>query len=471
MSRFSPRLLAFALFLAATPAPASDLRVGFGKADLTPDVDAAPVWIAGYGHNRKATGVHDKLWARAVALDDGSKKIALVSVDLVGLQRPSVEEVRKRLPGFAYVLIASTHNHEGPDVIGLWGPTERESGVDPSYLKLAEHRIVEAVEQAEAALTAAAASYGTAEDEELLKDARLPMAKDGVLRAVRFTRPGESKPMGLLVQWNCHPESLGSRNTLITADFPYATVKALEQEYGCPVAYFTGAVGGLMTNPVGPIKDEAGQVMKDGTYEYAEAYGEAVAALADRAIAGATPLALTPFAVSAAPVALPLANPGYRMARAAGVLPRRGFAWTGDPSKLGDPLPDRSVEGDLAIESEVAYLRLGNLHVAAIPGELYPELVYGQYEDPVQAGADFPDAPPEPPVMKSLPGEKTLLFGLANDEVGYIIPRRQWDDVPPFAYGRKEKQYGEVNSVGPDVAPILMNALRDRVREVEGDDR
>jgi hypothetical protein len=48
-----------------------------------------------------------------------------------------------------------------------------------------------------------------------------------------------------------------------------------------------------------------------------------------------------------------------------------------------------------------------------------------------------------------------MIVGLANDELGYIIPKRQWDEKPPFAYGRTSAQYGEINSVGPDTAPIL----------------
>ena len=55
-----------------------------------------------------------------------------------------------------------------------------------------------------------------------------------------------------------------------------------------------------------------------------------------------------------------------------------------------------------------------------------------------------------------MPGEKFLLVGLANDELGYIIPKRQWDDEAPFAYGRSSKQYGEVNSIGSETAPIIM---------------
>ena len=58
-------------------------------------------------------------------------------------------------------------------------------------------------------------------------------------------------------------------------------------------------------------------------------------------------------------------------------------------------------------------------------------------------------------------GRLWLLFGLANDEIGYILPRRQWDEKPPFCYGRKKSQYGETNSVGPDAGPILCRAVKE----------
>ena len=99
---------------------------------------------------------------------------------------------------------------------------------------------------------------------------------------------------------------------------------ALEARHGCPVAYFTGAIGGLMSAAEDVLKTPDGTFYREGTYEFAEAYGEAVADLADRALEGASPIALTPFAVSSVRVALPLENPLYRIARAAGVLDRFG---------------------------------------------------------------------------------------------------------------------------------------------------
>ncbi len=69
--------------------------------------------------------------------------------------------------------------------------------------------------------------------------------------------------------------------------------------------------------------------------------------------------------------------------------------------------------------------------------------------------------------MKLLPSDKAMLIGLANDELGYIIPRRQWDNAAPFAYGRKKSQYGEENSCGPQMAAVLMGALEHRVQELQ----
>jgi hypothetical protein len=190
-----------------------------------------------------------------------------------------------------------------------------------------------------------------------------------------------------------------------------------------------------------------------------------VADLASQAVDAAEPLALAPFTISARPIAVPVENSLYRVARAVGVLKRPATIWTGEFQKFGDPMTLETKAQPSAVESEVAYLRLGVLHVACIPGEIYPELVYGKFQEPVDPGADYPDAPLEPTVAGLLPGKKWLLLGLANDELGYIIPKRQWDKVAPYAYGKESGQYGEINSCGPESAPIIMAALKLRVVE------
>lgn len=462
--------------MAVSPARCAErLRVGLAQRDITPTVDGPKaVWIAGYGQNRRATGIHDPLYCRAIVVSDGRKTIALASLDLVGLQYPEVERIRRGLPQIDYALVSSTHSHEGPDVIGIWGPSPVSSGVDPDYLDFVVRQTIDCVKQAADSLQAATAAYGTTRVEGLLRDSRLPTVYDDILRVVVFGKASDNaqgkqpENLGLLVQWNCHPETLGSNNTLLTADFPYETIAALEKEHGCPAVFFIGAIGGLMTNP-SQIKTPEGDPLHDQTFPFAEAYGQQVARHASRAIAAATPIRLTPFTVCAKPIAIPLANRLYIAGRALGVLPREAVFWTGDPDDLSHAVDKNTPFDKLAVRTEVAYLRLGDLHVAGIPGEIYPELVYGRYPEPAEPGADFPEAPLEPCVADLLPGQRWLLLGLANDEIGYIIPKRQWDEKRPFAYGREKSQYGESNSCGSDVAPIVMEALARRVREAGGD--
>jgi hypothetical protein len=440
------------------------LQAGFAEADITPEVAGErPVWLAGYGTGRRATGVHDPLLARCAVLKSGDQQIGLVSVDLIGLQFPVVQKIRQAVPELDYVLVSSTHNHEGPDVIGIWGPTLFKRGVDSRYLERVEKQVVQALHEARGRLRPVTAAFGTASQEALVKDSRRPYVKDSVLRALKFL-DSDGAAAGLMVVWSCHPEAMGSRNTEVTADFPATTVQRLKQKYGCPVVYFSGAVGGLMAPPRDGVVDAAGVALQEGQWEYAARYGELVAGLAEQAIDAARPIALTPLMVARQPVLIPVSNPYYRSARALGVVARPGFEWTGDFSKVGEPIDLDSTEKETAIETEVACLRLGALRIAAMPGEVYPELVYGRFQEPVDPAVDFPEAPLERSVKQIMPSDDWMLLGLANDELGYIIPKRQWDQEPPFAYGRISAQYGEINSCNPQVAPILMEALQRTVR-------
>ncbi len=462
--------LILGVILSIAPSIGADepLQTGFASADITPTVakDAKPVWLAGYGPGRQATGVHDPLFARAVFLKHGDQKIALVSVDLVGLQLPAVQEVRKRLPGFLHITVASTHSHEGPDVIGIWGRTPFNRGVDDDYLEKVISGIVAAVSAAEESAEPVTVRYGEAHDETLVGDSRLPKAKDDKLAVLKFTSVATGKPAVLLVAWSCHPEAMGSKNTLVTADFPAATVSTLEKHYSCPVAYFSTAVGGLMGPPDERIYSDKKVELKEGDWEYARLLGEEVAKLAIKAIDDAKETKLTPFAAQSQTIYIPIDNRLYRLARILGVLKRGGFTWKNDFHIKGDPARS-DPKADMAVETEVGCLRLGELHLPLIPGEIYPELVYGKFQDPVEPNVDYPDAPLEKPVASLLPGPKWILLGLANDELGYLIPKRQWDQDPPYAYSRASSQYGEINACSCDAGPFVLAALAECIEMLE----
>ena len=453
-------LLWFCLRVVAQPE--DRLLVGFGETNVTPVLGDKPVYLAGFGHNRKATEIHDPIMVRAIVLAHDSKKIAIVSVDVVGLFNDVSQRIRKQLPGFSYILVSSTHNHEGPDTLGLWGRTFFLSGVDPDYQKRVEKGIVEAIQQADRTKQAVRASIGTATAPELLHDGREPYIKHDELVALRF-EDAKQKTTGVVVQWNCHPETLNDKNTKISADFVASTVESLQKKYQCPVVYLTGTVGGLMTSLHVEVKDEKGNSLADGTFAKTQRYGQLVGKLAEKALDGAKPVKLTPFEVRTKSFFMPIDNQLYLAGYVVGVLNRQAFIWNGDPLKANPTTAKPDKKSKLCIQSEVGWLKLGELEIAAIPGEIYPELVLSKVQDPPDKGADFPNAPIEPGIYAQMKGRHRMIVGLANDEIGYIIPKRQWDEKPPYCYGRKKSQYGEVNSLGPDTAPILCDMFKKMV--------
>jgi hypothetical protein len=156
----------------------------------------------------------------------------------------------------------------------------------------------------------------------------------------------------------------------------------------------------------------------------------------------------TQYALSAAP-------PGLRAKATVYLLdPNKGYYLAGF---LG--LIDRGHVKWGMLRSEVALLTLGEASIACVPGEIYPEIVNGGIENP--PGADFQIEPLEvPPLRELMPGKVKFVFGLANDEIGYLVPKSEWDEKPPYLYGAKGRPYGEINSVGRDAAATVHGALK-----------
>src|SRR5260370_41525261 len=135
------------------------------------------------------------------------------------------------------------------------------------------------------------------------------------------------------------------------------------------------------------ITDDQGNELKDGRFEKTERYGQAVGKLANDALSKAKPIELTPFQVKHRDVYLPVDNQLYLAGRQLKVLQREAFLWTGDSAKPGEATTEVGTNKRICMKTEVGWLRLGQLDVAAIPGEIYPELVLDKVADPAPQGA------------------------------------------------------------------------------------
>src|SRR5262249_52231533 len=232
MSGVALSFLLFAASAAAGAEPSSagaaaPFRAGFARRFTTPLLDR-PVYLAGCDHARRATGVHDDLYARCLAVADRRLTLALCSLDVIGFFLPDTEKARAlfaaKVPG-ARLVVASTHDHQGPDTLGLWGPSAVKSGVDPAYMETLRQAVADTAADAVAALAPARVAFASGRTPGLIADGREPTVIDETIVAARFTAE-DGAPLGTLVDWSSHPEALGRNNTQITADYPYYLVRA-----------------------------------------------------------------------------------------------------------------------------------------------------------------------------------------------------------------------------------------------------
>ena len=437
------------------------IQAGFSQIDITPDPKASKVYIAGFGDNRVATGVHDPLFARAIVLGQkGGKKIAIVSVDLVGLFRDFVVDTRGLVPEVDHLVICSTHNHNGPDTLGLWGPGLGRSGVDQKYMKTIQNQIPGLVRKAIANSEACKVFAAKASAPELMRDGRLPNILHDDLVILRFDALKTGKPHGFLLQWNNHPETVDSEGTLITADFVSPAMQTISQSLGCKGIYLTGTVGGLMTTIGVKVKDKLGAEMPLKKFETMERLGELLGEKAVSALKEAQPVGFSKLEYKGRVIHLPVENKGYQAFFKLGAFNRKAFV-EASPGIYESIKPSEAGDRKFWMQSEIGWIGLGDAEFFLVPGEIYPELVLGKFQEPIDPGADFPEAPLEPSLFSMSQAKWKMTVGLANDEVGYIIPKRQWDEKAPFCYGRSKSQYGEINSLGNETAPRICGAFKE----------
>jgi hypothetical protein len=386
------------------------MKVGFAQTIITPSLDR-PVFLAGFGNNRRAVSVHDDLYACALALSDGQNTIVLCALDLIGFFRPDVYEVIQNIKRpDVKIVIASTHTHHGPDTMGLWGPDDKTRGVDAAWMSATKEKISATILNALAALKPAAVKWTSVHVPGLAKNARNPEVVDDELTVFQFINT-DHRPLVTGVNFPCHPEVLWEHNPHITSDYVGCLRDEIEKQTGAPCIFFSGALGGMLTPDV-----------KDHSFEEAEFMGKKLAGEGIKALEQVTSEQPPVISLHKKEITLKLTNPLYRIA-----------FWR----KL---MPDVRQRG--RVTSEVNLVKIGGLWLATVPGEMLPKLGLALKSQLREAGA-------------SVAG----VIGLANDELGYILPAE--DFKYPWNPFRPGKHYEETNSISKEIGPKVMAGLKE----------
>jgi hypothetical protein len=471
------------------------LRAAACAREITPVTGVnydGPIFMAGFDNDRRATGVHDPLWARGFVLQDAQQKLAFVTLDVVGYFYNEVQTLRADPAlggrGFDAVMVSSTHNHEGPDTMGLWGPDPTTDGTNDRYLDFVNQQVVQCVLDADAALAPAELRFATGStvgaslppNTDLVADGHvlqelalpgnlflgvyLPMRPEPYLvegdpgpiinpsvPALQIRNRVSRETIATVVNFASHPEALGSDNTLLTSDFPHFMREALEARYGGTAIYVSADLGVLQGPLDVDVTDpDTGQPAPRRTFRFAEVMGEALAERAAAALDAAPGWDAEPALElhSSGPIEVRVENLFFQALAGLGVFGRR--ALSSDPQEPP------------TITTEVNVVRIGPAQLVYTPNELDPQI--GDRYRALMTGA-----------------EHRWIVGLGNDEIGYQMPAEKFNpacfecsffllafdslDNCPLYQALGEGEQGVdcstvfINNIGPGADPLLSGQI------------
>lgn len=451
-----------ALFIPAPKTPVSQAETyssdgnswhfGFGSRQILPDESSPqPLYIAGYNSGVEITGVRDYCQARAVWLDTGEDGVLLIGIDCVGLDSGTVALIRENLsdlPNCASIHVYSTHTHAGIDTLGLWGPLAVD-GKNDAYMDALIRAATQAARDAAASRAAGTLHLGQIRTPGMFRDSRDPQVFDEFLYQLRFAATDGGSGLRLFF-YGAHPEALRSDNTLLSRDFPGVLCDEVTAATGDNTMFFPGAIGGLIMTKefISPAQNAEQNLTITGNK-------------------------LTAYALAITPDAEQELNPNLALSRKEFAVPMDNIAFLA--YKYLGALNHKLVRAESAtgygVKTELGVLKLDTVGLALIPGEIFPELVYG-----VLYGSASPEnTNPEPlrTIAAQYAIKQLLVVGLSNDEIGYIVPPSDFlvSEALPYLEQatdyKGDRHYEETNSLGPACATVIANAFEDVLKALQ----
>jgi len=350
------------------------LTAGMAVVDITPPVGTP---LGGYGarRGRPSTGVHDPLHAKALVLDNGRERVAIVTCDLIGVGKVVKRQVLARVARAtqlddAHLLICASHTHSGPGALTPEFAWQLAMGrYDARLRRGLVERLAAVIISANGHRKPARIGWGSATAPEFVSNRREQDAErvtDPEMMVVRVDAQ-DGKPLAVLVNYAAHGTCLDDDNMLVSADFAGYLQRGLEQGVGQGVVamYANGAQGDQSPHSPGGKRG----------YDAAQEVG---LGLAERALEVWRTID-TRDNVKLAAVAYPV-----RL-----------------PENVGTLMSGAS--------TEIQALSVAGLGIMAVPGEMTAPLGMRLKEQARRLGFGQP-----------------CIFGLANDHIGYILTEDQY---------------------------------------------
>ena len=241
---------------------AGDFRASCVKVDITPEES---LWLLGYGP-RKSEGVHDRIYHRIAAMDDGKMQFFLVSSDLAAISPAFYEQFCRELEQETgirseQVWWTLTHTHSAPEVgsPGLIKSMQPERFLhehNPEYSESVKTRLIEGIREARSRLEPARLGVTTGHSMANINRRAIDVdgrasygmnpeaAVDRQIGLIRLDRT-DGTPLGLIAVYAMHGTVLGAENLLISGDAQGIVSEYVEEKVGAPMLHVNGAAGNI----------------------------------------------------------------------------------------------------------------------------------------------------------------------------------------------------------------------------------
>ena len=236
-------------------------KAGAARRDVTPR-EPTPMWGYGARHDALSQGTLDPLYAEALVIQAGEKKLAIVGLDLGrSPAESSLQRIRQRIKsdaGIEYSFIAGSHTHHGPVLELTDEPGKGKSRFDAAlrYYRELEDAIVAAIVEANSKLAAAKMATGSIQLEGFNRNrhTKQPIKpSDRDLGVMRFDDVN-GKPIAIVVNFTAHPTMISAATLKFSADYVGAMKSEVEKSTGARVIFMQGASGDQSVN-AGPNRD------------------------------------------------------------------------------------------------------------------------------------------------------------------------------------------------------------------------
>ncbi len=288
--------LVFAL-LASGWCEGAGFRASAVRVEITPKT---PQWLHGYGP-RKSEGVHDPIFHRIVAMDDGTTQVFWIVSDICTVTPSFRDAICERLrresgihPDQVWWMSTHTHSapHVGPQDLGqLFGKTlgDRFSMThDEGHWAFVADGLVSGVQKARAELRPARFGMEVGRSEANVnrrerRGSQIVLGNDpeGVvdqqLGLIRLESTGGAL-IALVANYAVHATALGGVNRLISGDVPGRVSAYVESQVGGMTLFVNGAEGN-----VGPRYNVGGDFEHPSWAAYDHLLGDVILEL-DRSI-------------------------------------------------------------------------------------------------------------------------------------------------------------------------------------------